>query len=166
MIATAVRNYRFYRQDGHLFPPNKTFDQIVSDMVALDEAKSRTIGPEGQNARADELRAKIDAAFASAVRLTTSGMTAEQTAKDKKALVSRLLMALGGGLALVGPMLIMILHPTKLTTVLTTSCCVIAAAICLAVFMVDSEPKDVLACTAGYAAVLVVFVGAGGGQGG
>jgi archaellum biogenesis protein FlaJ (TadC family) len=82
---------------------------------------------------------------------------------ERNALWSRLFMALGGGLALVAPMLIMVLHPQKLTVILTTSCFVVAVAGLLAVFMNDSQPKDVVACTVAYAAVLVVFVGSGGG---
>lgn len=151
-IATAIRNYRFFHdEDRHLFAPNKAFDQIVSDMVALDTMKSQRTELGDLNERIENLRTKIDQAFVSAVRSTTSGLTAERKAQAKKALLSRLFMALGGGLALVGPMLVMIFHPTKLTTVLTTSCCVTAAGVCLAVFMVDSQPKDVLACTAAYA---------------
>ena len=80
-----------------------------------------------------------------------------------EALYARLIMALGGGFALVVPMLIVVLHPTLLTTLLTTSCFVFAVGVGLAVLMVESEPQDIIACTAAYAAVLVVFVGAGGG---
>ena len=83
-----------------------------------------------------------------------------------EALYARLIMALGGGFALVVRMLIMVLHPTLLTTLLTTSCFVFAVGVCLAVLMVESEPQDIIACTAAYAAVLVVFVGAGGGGSG
>lgn len=165
--ATAIRNYRlFCQEDRYLFAPNEAFEQIISDMVALEEMKSQPTKPEDFDERTEELRAKIDQAFLSVVRSTTSGLTAERKAKAKKALASRLLMALGGGLALVGPMLVMVLHPTRLTAVFTASVCVVAAAVLLAVYMVDSQPKDVLACTAAYAAVLVVFVGAGGGLGG
>lgn len=161
--ATAMRNYCFFRDEGrYLFAPNRKFDQIVTDILELDRRTQRG-DPEG-GIEIQALRFKIDQAFLTAVLSTTSGLTAGRDAKAKDALVSRLLMALCGGLALVGPMLVMILHPTKLTTILTTSCCVVAAAVLLAVFMVDSQAKDVLACTAAYAAVLVVFVGAGGGS--
>lgn len=130
------------------------------DAAALDELKSKQVKSEKE---IEKLRAKINRTFRDAVRTTISGLRAEREAKTKEALAARLVMALGGGLALVGPMLVMVLHPTRLIVVLTPSICVIAAAVCLAVFMVDSQPKDVLACTAAYAAVLVVFVGVGGG---
>ena len=40
----------------------------------------------------------------------------------------------------------------------------LAKDIALAIFMRDSKPKDVVACTTAYAAVLVVFVDLGGGN--
>src|SRR5438046_896894 len=55
-------------------------------------------------------------------------------------------------------MLIMDLHPTKLTSLLTTSVFVLAIAVCCAA-VTDWDPKDIVTITAAYAAVLVVFVG-------
>ncbi len=81
---------------------------------------------------------------------------------EKKSLfLSRLAMALFGGLALIVPMLITTLHQTKLTTLLTTSLFVAAVAVALAWWMEDAQNKDIIAATAAYAAVLVVFVGSG-----
>jgi hypothetical protein len=71
----------------------------------------------------------------------------------------RLLMAAFGGVALIGPMLIMTLHPTKVTNLVTTSAFVFVVAVLLAYIMTDATPKDVIGATAAYAAVLVVFVG-------
>jgi hypothetical protein len=70
----------------------------------------------------------------------------------------RLTGGLLGGLALIVPMLIMDLHPTQLTSLLTTSVFVLALAILFAA-LTDWEPKDIIGATAAYAAVLVVFVG-------
>lgn len=75
------------------------------------------------------------------------------------AFFKRSAFALLGGFALIIPMLVMKLNPTTLTVCLTTTLFVIAAALLLALFMRDTEPKDVLSITAAYAAVLVVFVG-------
>lgn len=84
-------------------------------------------------------------------------------------IMQRFCWGIGGGLALVGPMLLMVLHKTLLTTLLTTSVSVVVFAFAVAVISggvmpgtktVDLGPKDVLAATATYAAVLVVFVGA------
>ncbi|KAH8587019.1 hypothetical protein B0O99DRAFT_642917 [Bisporella sp. PMI_857] len=79
--------------------------------------------------------------------------------KQKTDFRIRLLIAASAGLALIVPMLIMTLHRTKLTSLLTTSFFVIAVAIVLAYVMEDAQNKDIVAATAAYAAVLVVFVG-------
>jgi hypothetical protein len=55
-------------------------------------------------------------------------------------------------------MLIIDLHPTTLTSLLTTSVFVLALAILLAA-LTPWEPKDIIGATAACAAVLVVFVG-------
>lgn len=87
----------------------------------------------------------------------------EQAVRKKK--VTRILknggFAVIGGLWLIVPMLIMTLHPSKLTSLLTTSLFVIAAGLALGWFMDGAEPKDIVSTTAAYAAVLVVFVGVG-----
>jgi VIT1/CCC1 family predicted Fe2+/Mn2+ transporter len=84
-------------------------------------------------------------------------------AKEKKwqAFLSRLAMALFGGAALIAPMLIMTLHQSKLTSLLTTSLFVVAVAVFSAWWMEDATGKDIVGATAAYAAVLVVFVGTG-----
>ncbi|PSN58618.1 hypothetical protein BS50DRAFT_595289 [Corynespora cassiicola Philippines] len=79
-----------------------------------------------------------------------------------KGFLSRLKMALFGGIALIAPMLIMKLHPTELTGLLTTSLFVLAVGVILAWCMKDADKKDILGATAAYAAVLVVFVGTSG----
>jgi hypothetical protein len=66
-----------------------------------------------------------------------------------------------GGLSFIGPMLVMVLHKSILTTLLTASICVSIFGLILAIMMDD--PVGVLSGTAAYAAVLVVFVGASGG---
>jgi hypothetical protein len=67
-------------------------------------------------------------------------------------------MALFGGVALVGPMLIMVLYKHLLTSLLTTSIAVFVFSLFLATFSTGS-PETVLGAVAAYAAVLVVFVG-------
>jgi hypothetical protein len=76
-----------------------------------------------------------------------------------RAFGERFFMSLFGGYILVVPMLIMTLHPTLLTALLTTSVFVIAVAVILAIRMETAQPKDLLGIAAAYAAVLVVFVG-------
>ncbi|KAN0115486.1 hypothetical protein V8E51_005030 [Hyaloscypha variabilis] len=81
---------------------------------------------------------------------------------QKKAFTGRILMALFGGAALIGPMLIMILHRSLNTSLITVSVATFLFALLLALCATDSEGKDILAATAAYAAVLVVFVGTSG----
>jgi hypothetical protein len=73
--------------------------------------------------------------------------------------VSRLSMALFGGIALIGPTLIMALHPSLHTSLITTSVATVLFGLALAIGATDSSGKDVLGATAGYCAVLIVFVG-------
>jgi hypothetical protein len=80
--------------------------------------------------------------------------------EERSAFQSRLKMATFGALVLLVPMLIMVLHATKLTALLTTVLCVLSVAVALSFGMRNAEGKDVLGATAAYAAVLVVFVGA------
>ena len=77
-----------------------------------------------------------------------------------KEFAKRLRMALFGGFSLITPMLIMTLHSTKVTQLVTTSVFVLIVGLILACYMKDAREKDIWVVTAAYAAVLVVFVGA------
>ena len=100
-------------------------------------------------------------------RINVSDFIGEGGCKDREftrerkleALLNRIRMALFGGVVVVAPMLIMTLHPTLLTTLLTTSLFVLAVGLVLAWSMEDGQLKDILTATAAYAAILVVFVG-------
>jgi hypothetical protein len=81
--------------------------------------------------------------------------------KKESEFLSRLAMALFGGAALIAPMLVMTLHQSKLTSLLTISLFVVAVPVVLAWWMEDATNKDIVGAAAAYAAVLVVFVGAG-----
>ncbi|KAK4958051.1 hypothetical protein LTR10_004476 [Elasticomyces elasticus] len=72
--------------------------------------------------------------------------------------LQRLAMAAIGGLLLLLPVLIMANLPGKLATLVTTSASMVVFAV-LVTMGTDLGPNEVLATTAGYAAVLVVFVG-------
>jgi hypothetical protein len=79
----------------------------------------------------------------------------------------RFRMVIFAAFALLAPMLIMTLNPTKLTVLLTTIFVLVVAGI-LAASMTTANGNDVVVATTAYAAVLVVFVGsanAGGSQG-
>lgn len=77
--------------------------------------------------------------------------------KKKEALL-RFLMAFGGGIALIGPMVLMVLHKSILTSLLTVTVSVFIFGLSIALFS-DRPGFEIVTTTAGYAAVLVVFVG-------
>ena len=80
--------------------------------------------------------------------------------KDRSlwAFLRRFAAALFGGITLVGPMLLMVLHKDKATDLSTTSVAVFLFAIIVAYFS-DAAPETIVSVVAAYAAVLVVFVG-------
>ncbi|KAK3313287.1 hypothetical protein B0H66DRAFT_565763 [Apodospora peruviana] len=148
-------------------------NELALEIATIEDARAKLKDMEADSDEAKSLLSTIDRLteaaskrLLKAMNETTSGITKAKEVKERQALWARIFMALGGGLSLVGPMLIMVLHPTKLTALTTTSCFVTGIAVVLAVFMRDSQPKDVVACTAAYAAVLVVFVRIGGGSSG
>jgi hypothetical protein len=73
--------------------------------------------------------------------------------------VSRLFMALFGAISLIGPTLIMSLHASLTTSLITTSVATVLFGLVLAIGATDSSGQDVLGATAAYCAVLIVFVG-------
>lgn len=75
----------------------------------------------------------------------------------------KVLMAVTGGAFLIVPMLIMVLHPSMLTSLITTSVFVFTFGLAISLSPFLDRPFDVLSATAAYAAVLVVFIGTGGG---
>lgn len=77
--------------------------------------------------------------------------------------LQRVGMAFIGGVFLIGPMLLMVLHKSRTTTLVTTSFCVFAIGLVFSVYL--EKPFDVLSATAAYAAVLVVFTGTSTGSG-
>jgi VIT1/CCC1 family predicted Fe2+/Mn2+ transporter len=77
--------------------------------------------------------------------------------KQRRSFKVRFLVAAVGGVFLIAPMWLMVLHNTLYTSLVSTSVLVFLFGAVVA-WRLDS-PKEVLATTAAYAAVLVVFVG-------
>jgi hypothetical protein len=91
-------------------------------------------------------------------RSPIGGTRSENRAKSELAqLRDRTVMALLGGLFLVGPMWLMMLHKTLYTCLVATTACVTIFGLVMARLL--DKPMEVLSGTAAYAAVLVVFVG-------
>ena len=95
---------------------------------------------------------------------TLGGSFRQRTLVNKersfKAFLLRFFMALFGGVALVGPMILMVLHHDRTTSLSTTSVAVFLFAIVVACFS-KAGPEAITGAVAAYAAVLVVFVGTG-----
>lgn len=78
--------------------------------------------------------------------------------------LARFLIAVGGGAALIVPMLIMSFQPLHTKSLVTVSVAVVLFALTLSLAF-STDNKDTLQATATYAAVLVVFVGTSGTSG-
>lgn len=72
----------------------------------------------------------------------------------------RYVLAVVGGVILTAPMVLMVLMPTVAVSLATAVVCTMAFAVAAAYFSPTKLPIELLAATATYAAVLVVFVGA------
>lgn len=79
--------------------------------------------------------------------------------EQSKASYERLWMGTFGGLALITPMIIMVFKRSLAKSLIVSSLGTILFALALAVQAKSLRGMDVLAATAAYAAVLVVFVG-------
>ncbi|KAJ3568323.1 hypothetical protein NPX13_g6461 [Xylaria arbuscula] len=72
---------------------------------------------------------------------------------------SRFHMALFGGVALIAPVILMTIRPTVVVDLVTVSVSTTLFSLVLVSLASDMSGKDVLTATAGYAAVMVVFLG-------
>ncbi len=72
--------------------------------------------------------------------------------------LARFIIAVGGGLSLIVPMLVMSFDASRTKSLVTVSVAVVLFALLLSLGF-DTDNKDTLTATATYAAVLVVFVG-------
>lgn len=119
-------------------------------------------GPGRREYERIRLEAALDAAQYEEGRNVLPGWSRHERlrAEELQRYLGRLGMGVLGGLAIIVPMLIMVLHNTLPTTLVTTSLATLLFAVVLAWSGQPREPEGVLAATATYAAVLVVFIGA------
>ena len=78
--------------------------------------------------------------------------------ETRNAFAERLWMGAFGGAALIGPMLPLVLHRDQNTSIITASVATSPFTLVLGFGARELGGKDILAATAAYAAVLVVFV--------
>ena len=79
----------------------------------------------------------------------------------KHGMPKRFVAAIFGGLSVIAPMLVMAIHPSEVKTLVTASVAVVGFSLALA-WKSSAQVETLLATTAAYAAVLVVFVGVNG----
>lgn len=124
-------------------------DQLEKDMRQLTKDNGSPDDP-------DDPDYSGDPAFRSEKRLLMNFKEIREVYKG------RFTMSMIGGLFIIGPMLVMVLHPGLVTSLVTTSVCVFLCGLAMSMVLFE-RPYDVIAGTAAYAAVLVVFIGTGAG---
>lgn len=128
-----------------------SLDSINEDMRKVDGLESIELGNNGLVSSFASPKEKIPRPI--------GGLRGELTQKRKTELfLTRLAFAIIGGIFLIAPMWLMVLHNTRATVLSTTSISVLLWAIAAA-WKLEGGPLSVLSTTAAYAAVLVVFVG-------
>ena len=165
--AQAVQNWTYWKSSliqttDLITPPN--YDTYGRTLAILECASRHDPDPETA-AMIKTISTKLFKDLADWTRAQSSAHGRREAwlkAKHRKrGLLNRMAMSTFGGLTLIVPMLIMVLDPRKLTTVVTTSVFTLVIGLALAIWMDEAESKDMIAATAAYAAVLVVFVGTG-----
>jgi hypothetical protein len=91
--------------------------------------------------------------------LSTMPRSVAQKAAEKHAFVTRLGMAVFGGLSLLIPKIIMVLVPKRNVSLITISVFVVGFVAAIS-WGSELKPGELLAAASAYTAVLVVFVGA------
>lgn len=139
-------------------------DEVVNQNEDSKQTETSEQAELKTQSEAEDLRDKVQEIFEKHAKVRQEAWTIktheEEVLKRKvKRVLTNGSFAVAGGLWLIVPMLIMTLHPSKLTNLLTASLFIIATGLFLGWSMDGAEPKDIVQNTAAYAAVLVVFVG-------
>lgn len=168
--ASALRDYQFFQAEGQAIfsTPDEHTDFIAKAISQLDDTRSELTRLPADSAEAKALSEfagkacdNIGRVLLDAIRVADFNIRIDQALQVQRSRKARRWAAIAGGCALVIPMTIMIRFSGLLPTFLTTYVCVFAVGFTMAFRMRDSQPKDIFACVAAYAAVLVVFVGTG-----
>ena len=144
-------------------------EMVGSNDTQLQSQQFREIGRDSRTAAGDPIRDLLRSKLPHFLtysdaekKLRKREYVSRQPPEGVSPLVDRLarfIVAFVGGIALVGPMLIMSLSPTQTKSVVTVSVAVLVFAVGISLVMRASNTETLVA-TATYAAVLVVFVGA------
>lgn len=161
-LVAAVKDYDFVKScvdRGILDDPFVVVTERVIDGAVLRSLLNNEISAEQR--KADGLETITKETFAPPLEKESQPIGGTRLARTEKQktedFISRVVFSLVGGVFLVAPMWLMVLHNTKYTALISTSVFVIAAGV-VAAWKLE-QPIAVLSTTAAYAAVLVVFVG-------
>jgi len=157
LLANALRDYEALSQESvpDFLPRPTLFSVLKSSLLGQRD----TIKWQSENRRREKLLSEIPVEMRKYM-FRELNREIRLDREKQNAFLERLWMGIFGGIALIGPMLLMVLHRDRNTSIITTSVATVIFAILLALAARGLGGKDVLAATAAYAAVLVVFVGA------
>jgi VIT1/CCC1 family predicted Fe2+/Mn2+ transporter len=146
--ATALRNYETLSQN--------TLSTVPPEYHFVGSAEASKYGDIVRDDATKEAKIAREIHYLGFRELDRQG---REDRERREARFLRIFMALFGVTALIAPMHIMALHQALRVSLITTSVATVAFGIFIALWANDSSGKDVLAATAAYTAVLVVFVG-------
>ncbi|KAK0659462.1 hypothetical protein QBC41DRAFT_331484 [Cercophora samala] len=155
--AKAIRNYEILSQEAlDPFEMSKTdrfFENVLATLGSPKQLQRRQARARAFQQLQGMTPKQVNSSFRELNR-DFRIMTQKQ-----EAFWERLWMGIFGGVAVIGPMILMVLKPDRNTSLITVSVATALFVLVLAIFAKGLAGKDVLAATAAYAAVLVVFVG-------
>jgi phosphatidylserine synthase len=141
---------------------------LANGISQLEDMRSRLKRLPSESAEAKDLIEtagkaceNIGRVLLDAIKMANFNIKIDQACQIQRGRTARGWAAMAGAISLCLPMLIMLRFPGEIESLVTTYVFVCAVGISLAHLMHESQPKDIFACVAAYAAVLVVFVGTG-----
>ncbi|TVY89481.1 hypothetical protein LAWI1_G008352 [Lachnellula willkommii] len=156
----ALRDWDYMQQqrDRHEFPtdPFKLSSSWKRDHSIMEGTGLMDNIPTRWEARLP--RRQMEPDDSEAPELPGHSRGGDRKGRKLREVTERLMCGIIGGLALIAPMLIMVLHGSVLTALLTVSVATILFVVAGALYL-DVGPVQLIGATAAYAAVLVVFVG-------
>lgn len=167
--ATALRDYQFFQKgqgQAHFPISDKYINALAKGISELEDMRSTLKRLPSESGDAEALIEtagrsceEIGRVLLEAMEQADSPVRREQPWIVRPATMGRWLAGMAGGLALVIPMAVMLAYPELYIALITTTFSILVVVTFLAFLVDDLQPKDLFACTAAYAAVLVVFVG-------
>lgn len=161
--ATALRDYEFFQTgqgQAHFPISDKHINALAKGISELEDMRSTLKKLPSESGDAEALIETAGRSCEEIGRVLLEAMEqADSPVRREQPLMGRWFAGIFGGLALLLPMYVMLEHPERDIAFLTTTCSILVVVTFLAFLVDDLQPKDLFACTAAYAAVLVVFVG-------